>query len=192
MSKRALALKRYASESNGFTLIELLIAISIVAVISAVGLVSFSTSQEKARDARRKQDLRSIKTALELYKFKSPTKSYSTTEGVCCSDGALLSSSSEPWIPALSKDYINFVPVDPLKNEGNPILSEEDILGYSYWAGQISGGKCPGGVGQYFILAAGLENKYDPDANLNMQYKRCDITSENITDNENVYILTSN
>ncbi len=184
-------LKRYASESNGFTLIELLIAVSIVAIISAIGLISFSASQEKVRDAKRKQDLRSIKTALELYKYKSPTKSYPATLGVCCFEGALVSSSEKPWIKELTKDYISFTPVDPLRNEGNPISSEGNILGYSYWAGEISGGKCPGGDGQYFILAAGLENKYDPEANLNKQYKRCDLTSENLTENENVFILTS-
>lgn len=177
---------------RGFTLIELLIAISIVVIISAIGFISFSTSQGKVRDEKRKQDLRSIKTALKLYKFKSPTKSYPTTTGVCCSGGALQSSSGEGWIPALGKDYLNFVPVDPLKNEGNPISSNGNILGYSYWAGEISGGKCLGGNGQYFILAAGLENKYDPEANLAKQYKRCDLTSQNLTENENVYILTSN
>ncbi len=176
---------------KGFTLIELLITISIVAVISAIGFVSFSTSQEKVRDEKRKQDLRSIKTALQLYKYKSPTKSYPTTEGVCCSDGSLLSSSGDTWIPQLSSNYINFVPVDPLRNEGNPISATSNILGYSYWAGDVSGGDCPGGDGQYFILASGLENKYDPDANLSKQYKRCDITSQNLTNNENVYILTS-
>src|SRR5690348_7056671 len=52
---------------KGFTLIELMIAISIVAILGTVGFTAFNQSQLRARDAKRKQDLRSISQALELY-----------------------------------------------------------------------------------------------------------------------------
>ncbi len=175
---------------NGFTLIELLVAISIISILSSIGYISYSSAQVKAKDVKRKQDLRSIKTALELYKFRSTSKSYPTTDGACCSDGANLSSSDQkPWIPGLSSSFINSVPKDPLKDEGNPISSNSNILGYSYWAGSISGGGCPGGSGQYFILASGLENKYDPESNLNKEYTSC--AGSAITERDNVFILTS-
>ncbi len=51
----------------GFTLIELLIAISIIAILSVVGLVIFSGVQAKARDGKRVNDLQQIQTALEEY-----------------------------------------------------------------------------------------------------------------------------
>lgn len=52
---------------RGFTLIELLVVISIVGVLSAVGLSVFSQGSVKARDGVRKSDLRQIQQALELY-----------------------------------------------------------------------------------------------------------------------------
>lgn len=53
--------------SVGFTLIELMIVIAILGVLIAVGLTSFRTSQMRARDSRRKNDLRQIASALEYY-----------------------------------------------------------------------------------------------------------------------------
>ncbi len=52
---------------NGFTMIELLVVIVILGILSVVGLGSFSSSQMKARDSRRKTDIRAIGDALELY-----------------------------------------------------------------------------------------------------------------------------
>lgn len=54
-------------KSKGFTLIELLVVISIIGLLSSVVLASLNTARGKARDARRKQDLTQIRTALELY-----------------------------------------------------------------------------------------------------------------------------
>lgn len=52
---------------RGFTLIELLVAITILGVLVSVGLGAFSSSQKKARDAKRKSELQSMARALELY-----------------------------------------------------------------------------------------------------------------------------
>ena len=52
-------------ESRGFTLVELLVAITIIAVLAAVGVVVFGGVQAKARDSRRSQDLTAIANALE-------------------------------------------------------------------------------------------------------------------------------
>lgn len=60
--------KGFFNKAAGFTLIELMVAISIVSIVSAVGLVGYGQTQKYARDARRKQDLKSIQLALELYK----------------------------------------------------------------------------------------------------------------------------
>lgn len=55
------------ANKNGFTMIELLIVIVIMGILSAIGLGTFTSSQLKARDSKRKTDLRSISDALEVY-----------------------------------------------------------------------------------------------------------------------------
>lgn len=52
---------------KGFTLLELLVVIGIISILVAVGSTSYSAAQKKARDARRKADLRSVKNAMEQY-----------------------------------------------------------------------------------------------------------------------------
>lgn len=53
--------------SKGFTLVEMLIVISIIGVLSAVGLASYTSFLKNSRDAKRQADLKFIQTALENY-----------------------------------------------------------------------------------------------------------------------------
>ena len=55
------------AHKRGFTLVELLVVIAIIAVLSTVGLVTYSTVQKSGRMSKRIQDLKAIQTALELY-----------------------------------------------------------------------------------------------------------------------------
>ncbi|MBI2465332.1 type II secretion system protein [Candidatus Shapirobacteria bacterium] len=66
---------------NGFTLFELLVSISIVAILSALAIVSFSSAQKKARDSRRVQDMSLIQKAAEQYYMLS-SSNYPTTLSV--------------------------------------------------------------------------------------------------------------
>jgi len=50
---------------KGFTLFELLISISIIAVLTAVAMVSYGGLNKKTRDSRRTADLEKIRIALE-------------------------------------------------------------------------------------------------------------------------------
>lgn len=50
---------------RGFTLVEILVAITIVAVLAAVGIVVFGGVQARSRDTRRSQDLQAIANALD-------------------------------------------------------------------------------------------------------------------------------
>lgn len=50
---------------KGFTLIELLVVISIIAILSAVGLVTFTNVRKSAQDAKIKSDINAIKKAYE-------------------------------------------------------------------------------------------------------------------------------
>lgn len=48
-------------------MVELLVVISIISILTIVGISSFKTVQIKSRDARRKNDMNSISKALNMY-----------------------------------------------------------------------------------------------------------------------------
>jgi prepilin-type N-terminal cleavage/methylation domain-containing protein len=54
-------------KKTGFTLFELLVSISIIAILTALATVSYSSAQKKARDARRMEDMANIQKAAEMY-----------------------------------------------------------------------------------------------------------------------------
>ncbi len=145
----------------GFTLIELLIAISIIAVLSVIGLSAYSGVQQSARDARRKDDLRSIKVALELYYQRN--KSYPMTDWV-------FSNAAQPWIPLLTSDYISKIPTDILNKDQDPRITGQ--YGYAYFGNNnVCGTDQPG---QFYALVTQLENTTDNQRNDLQNYKWCD------------------
>ena len=67
--------------SLGFTLLELLVVISIIGILLAVGATAFSTAQKKARDSRRRSDMKALQNAFEQYYATNGTYSDCTTMG---------------------------------------------------------------------------------------------------------------
>ena len=53
--------------NRGFTLIELLVVIFIIGLLASIVVVSVQAARVKARDAKRKADIKELKTAIELY-----------------------------------------------------------------------------------------------------------------------------
>lgn len=173
----------FLRSKRAFTLIELLISISIIAIISAIGMISYSQSQLIARDAKRKADLRSIAVALELY--NQANKRYpcsgdgqvflSTTAGFWIADRTTDGCNNASALP-LNSSYINMMPKDP-KNTGNPALG---FYGYSYNAlpdASSINPSCPSGDSQYYVLRTRLENSNDPDSCGKKEIFSCDTST---------------
>lgn len=53
---------------QGFTLIEILIAVAIIGILTAIGIVSYASVNKRARDAKRFGDIEQIRSALEMYR----------------------------------------------------------------------------------------------------------------------------
>lgn len=86
--------------NSGFSLIELIVVMTIIMVITVVGLVSFSGTNQRARDGRRVSDLEKIRIALEVY--RQQIGSYPVTNG-----------NPTTALSDLVPNYIQTVPVDP-------------------------------------------------------------------------------
>lgn len=71
---------------KGFSLIELMVVISIIGILTAIGAVSFTTAQQKSRDAARKSDMRAVQNALEQY-FTVNASEYPTAAADCQAGG---------------------------------------------------------------------------------------------------------
>lgn len=52
---------------KGFTLIELIIVMAIIGILAVVGIVAISGKAQEARNAKRKSDMASVLTAMQLH-----------------------------------------------------------------------------------------------------------------------------
>lgn len=167
----------------GFTLVELLIVISIIAILTVIGLATYAGVQKNARDARRKDDLRAIKLALELYYQRNGQYPVPATEWI-------YSNSPPPWIPNLVPNYIANLSADPLKNNGDPRTVNK--FGYGYYSNNTTCGNFSGG--QFFALFTKLENTSDNQRNKIQQYIWCDgsnLAREGSGWSDDNYVITS-
>lgn len=79
MTKGKKTQKNKKNQRKGFTLIEILVVATIIIVVAAIGLVSYSNAQVKARDAQRAQDLENVRTTLLLFRTEN---GYYPTAGI--------------------------------------------------------------------------------------------------------------
>lgn len=94
--------------SSAFTLIELLVVISIIGILASLATFSYTDSQKKSRDSRRKSDLVAIQKALELAK-QDTAGNYSYP---------LLSPAGPLTTTQLPITYIKAIPTDPKTDVG--------------------------------------------------------------------------
>src|SRR3989344_6460947 len=70
-------LPKSINNPRGFTLVELLVVISIIAILSVIGITVFTGVQKGARDTKRKADITAISNAMEANYIEGT--GYSTT-----------------------------------------------------------------------------------------------------------------
>jgi prepilin-type N-terminal cleavage/methylation domain-containing protein len=104
---------------KGFTLIELIVSVTIIAVLTIVGMVSFSGTNKGARDSRRMADLENIRMSLELYR-QGTGDSYPVSSDI--ND-----------LSILSPNYLKEIPIDP-KDDTDYYYYSSDGLTYEIYA----------------------------------------------------------
>ncbi len=111
---------------SGFTLVELLVVVAIIGVLAAVLIVGLNplTQFKKARDARRKSNLREIKTGLELY--YNVNGLYPASSGgqiVGCGEPASACNWGSEWKRG-DVVYMKTLPADPLTTQSYQYTQE--------------------------------------------------------------------
>lgn len=89
---------------KGFTLIELLVVISIISLLASIVIASVNSARQKARDAARAANVKSLKMALEFYYDDNngyPTSNSSSNGDVLLSDAMLVSKLVPRYIPTM-------------------------------------------------------------------------------------------
>ncbi len=110
--------------AHGFTLVELLVVISIIAILSVIGITVFSGIQKGARDARRRGDIDAIAKALEANYGTCP----STTNSYCALPGDYFAGGEIPIDPKISRNSLTL-------NNGD--VADSKGFGYIYVPGII-------------------------------------------------------
>lgn len=139
------------NKRKGFTLIELLVVITIIALLIGAAAASYTKAQQKARDGKRKSDLKSVQQALELY-FQQNGKYPDGIIGyIQCNITIPFDNTILPWgtsaFTCNSITYLKLLPKDPTNISGNTV--------YYY----TSTGTPPNS----YTISANLENDNDPD-----------------------------
>lgn len=116
-----------SNKTKGFTLIELLVVVTIITILTAVGLTNYSSFTKKARDSRRKADLEAIRGALELYRADEGVYP-DTLDLADCGEGTEISNG--PNI------YMTNIPCDPSNpdEESSYIYNRTNPLQYTLTA----------------------------------------------------------
>lgn len=97
--------------SKAFTLIEMLVVISLIGILAALALVSFTSVQKQARDTTRKSDLKQYQTALENYANQNngayPIHATAVQMATLCADLGMTTCFLDPKDPTLTYKYIS-------------------------------------------------------------------------------------
>ncbi|MBI3442189.1 MAG: type II secretion system protein [Candidatus Sungbacteria bacterium] len=142
----------FPQTKKGFTLIELLVVISIISLLASIVLASLNSARVKARDVRRKADLRQLELAIQFYYDTAGTFPPSVTTGV--DNMHSITEGGVNWPVAFRNElapYLSPLPFDP--------IHPSRLYGAERMNGRAPDAKCNG----QFVLWMYLENSSDPD-----------------------------
>lgn len=114
---------KFPSHDSGFTLIELLIVLVIIGILVTLSTFGLQGARESARDQRRKADLETVRSGLEIY--RSDCGVY---PGSLPSPGYSLVGDDSTSSCLSTNNYISEMPGDP---QGS-VAYEYNVVGGSY------------------------------------------------------------
>lgn len=94
----------------GFTFIEILVVITIISIVTTLGVTTYGSFLKQSRDAKRKGDLEQIRAAVEMYKSKNDLYPISAI------GGPPPTSVCDP-VNCATNMYLSKTPQDPKPNE---------------------------------------------------------------------------
>ncbi|MFY9789646.1 MAG: type II secretion system protein [Candidatus Sulfotelmatobacter sp.] len=95
--------------SSGFTLLEMMIVISIMVILMSIALPIYNQSIVRSREAVLRQDLFELRSLISQYTLDKQKAPQSLDDLV-------------------TAGYIKFIPKDPMTNEANWEVVQEDVL----------------------------------------------------------------
>jgi general secretion pathway protein G len=143
---------------KGFTLVELIVVIAIIGILTGLVVTNLSGARERARDARRKADLRAIRDALQLYQNdygRFPSNS-GAGEILGCGAAGTSACAFGTAFSANGNVYMGRIPQDPLNRS---------TYVYRYAANATVD----------YLLTTNLENISDPD--IAKSQTRCNVST---------------
>lgn len=87
---------------RGFTLIEIMVSVSIMVMLTIIGVVTYSSVNKRSRDVKRKGDLEQIRSALEMY--RSDNGYYPNVGAGSWNETSGLSDLVPVYLPAIPSD----------------------------------------------------------------------------------------
>jgi general secretion pathway protein G len=95
--------------ARGFTLLEVLVSATIIAVLTAIGIVSYASVNKRSRDVKRKSDMEQMRSALEMFRadnneYPNPGTNASIIAGQFNQASVLEDDLVSTYLPAVSTD----------------------------------------------------------------------------------------
>lgn len=138
---------------KAFTLIELLIVVAIIGILAAIAVPNFLNAQVRAKIAGAEADMRSVGTAIEMYRIDHNRHPRTYSEG--CYTGPCNGYQMSRF-ERLSKlttpvAYLSAVTADKFNTTQLQAGSSEPMNTYPYWEPNFADGyRTPTGLGMHF------------------------------------------
>ena len=115
---------------QGFSIVEMLVVIAIIGFIGSLIFVQLQSSRQRARDAEREQEIKSLQNALAIYATNAGK--YPPANTALLPYAAATLSGSDPVSTNLrDSDALAQIPLDPI-NSGNFVYKYQTTHGSTY------------------------------------------------------------